>query len=215
MATASSTPGPITPATEDDEGAGVLSDEGNSEELEEKVGEGGGPARRRDGDAATAVAHGWWEKWARSGSSSQSSSSSVARARRGSTNSSSRDRVAQAQAQHPPPVEPGGHLRRRETTMTPDGRQRPAPRPYSAPQASKTRRPPPFPQEDLRAAGSLRRSLMFPAAAAEAEDGRTTSRGGTGARRPGSAGGEVSTRNSNSNSNRERLERFRWTGGCR
>ncbi|KAI0760415.1 hypothetical protein C8Q74DRAFT_226216 [Fomes fomentarius] len=103
--TASSTPGPITPATEADEGGHdhdhghtVLAYESTSEELEdEDVDEDG---ERAAGAAAAAardatVAHGWWQRWARSSGSSSSASAGI---RSGSGSRSG----------HPRP-DPGGH----------------------------------------------------------------------------------------------------------
>lgn len=69
--TTSSTPGMITPTTDGDdieyegETPAILLDEGSSEELED---------HRHSGAASLAaqnamIAHGWWERWARSGSS--------------------------------------------------------------------------------------------------------------------------------------------------
>ncbi|KAI0327565.1 hypothetical protein GY45DRAFT_1347696 [Cubamyces sp. BRFM 1775] len=163
-------------------------DEGSSEELEEEVVEGMRWARSAqdgaqgrdpgdpragdlsDGDndewgeaaarnASAKVAHGWWAKWARSGTPGVGlpvNAFGDANARGGSS-----DRVH-------------GHaqLRRRETTITPDGRQRPLGRaiappgwaPRSAPQLVK-RKGSSHEGEDLRTTGRTR--LTFTAAVAD------------------------------------------------
>lgn len=302
--TASSTPGPITPATEYDEGGHdhdhghtVLAYESTSEELEdEDVDEDG---ERAAGAAAAAardatVAHGWWQRWARSSGTSVSVSAGIGS---GSGSGSRpdpgghRDRVRvfspsfhfcglfdqcthvhsvdclpfssptillsrpgslmwcsvllsglragcwsllvvvghttscplttllhhsahsaagcghlpiapcsaggnnqpqRPQQQH----EPQAHLRRRETTMTPDGRQRPPrgladlqQRPHSAPQGSKRKRLG-FAVEDLRPTASGRsRILAF--SSSSSEDVKTTPQlgaGGANARRGSGSG---------------------------
>ena len=87
FSTASSTPGPVTPATDHDdigcegESPAVLFDEGSSEELEGD--------HSHDGAASQAarnakVAHGWWEKWARSGPSASGRGANAAAATGGS-----------------------------------------------------------------------------------------------------------------------------------
>ncbi|KAI0690073.1 hypothetical protein C8T65DRAFT_102196 [Cerioporus squamosus] len=170
--TASSTPGAITPATEDAEG--VVLEESNSEELEDDMASAAAAEAARN----TTVANGWWEKWARSGASTSAG-----------RNHSEHARVRN----RPVPALPFAPLRRRETTMTPDGRQRPprdAQRPYSAPQASKRRG---FAQEDLRATG--RRSLIF----TTVEDVKVTPKAG-GQPRSGATSGGPGSRSSTTNS---------------
>lgn len=118
------------------------------------------------------VANGWWEKWARGGTKP-----------------------------------PGNNwkqtpLKRRETTMTPGGRQRPLqPRPHSAQPSSKRKGL----QQDLRSAG--RRSLVF------TDSVKTTPKNGllhdTSCARPGSAGSERVDDVAAAHKNR--LAAFRWT----
>lgn len=214
--TASSTPGPITPATEDAEGA-VL-EESNSEELEDDVASAAAAEAARN----TSVANGWWEKWARSGASTSAgrnhSDHTRVRVRVGSHFRRfplravtdffhyfyvlhpalwllfvdvDRCSARYAHQARPIPALPFAPLRRRETTMTPDGRQRPprdAQRPYSAPQVSKRKA---FAQEDLRATG--RRSLIF----TSIEDVNVTPKAG-GQPRPGASSGGPGSRTSSS-----------------
>ncbi|OSC96181.1 hypothetical protein PYCCODRAFT_269476 [Trametes coccinea BRFM310] len=133
--TASSTPGPETPADDVMAAAGDHSEdvkmlrsvaaEGSSEELED-VDDGIASADAIDGDdwetsaarhASARVAHGWWTKWARSGTVTGGTPSATVRAdgQRGGRGSGARGGSDRQRAA----------LRRRETTMTPDGRQRP------------------------------------------------------------------------------------------
>ncbi|KAI1782977.1 hypothetical protein LXA43DRAFT_1048706 [Ganoderma leucocontextum] len=170
FSTASSTPGPVTPATDGDdmecEGqtSAVPLDEGSSEELDDHSHNGAASLAAQNAK----VAHGWWERWARSGASAHGQGAN--------TNSSPNMAASAGSDQHRPPLSaaavartrtPGSGLRRRETTMTPDGRQRP-PRgmaregPYSAPQVSKRKGL--QQQEDLRV--TRRRSLAFTSAEA-------------------------------------------------
>ena len=71
FSTASSTPGAVTPATDGDdidcegETSAVLLDEGSSEEFEDHSSSGAASLAAQNAK----VAHGWWEKWARSGAS--------------------------------------------------------------------------------------------------------------------------------------------------
>ncbi|KAI0370578.1 hypothetical protein BV20DRAFT_1035799 [Pilatotrama ljubarskyi] len=226
--TASSTPGPVTPADDDkcmddtddmrrevggeDEDANEdvraaaagSSNEGNSEELEDWA-EDDAAAMARNANAR--VAHGWWAKWARSGPSSNSASSSSTRRAQGAGGrggGGARGGNDRTRHQH--------QLRRRETTITPDGRQRPlgaaaaaaaagatgfaTPQgtgstrllrgPHSAPQVAKRKSQGlmSHEEEDLRSAGRTR--LAF-----TTEDVRTTPKAGgaNASSRPGSASG--------------------------
>ncbi|RPD69428.1 hypothetical protein L226DRAFT_539789 [Lentinus tigrinus ALCF2SS1-7] len=214
--TASSTPRPITLATED--GERCLLEESNSEELMASAAAAAAEAARN-----ATVANGWWEKWARSGASTSAG---------GNRNHSDHDRI---RVRHAAPALALAPLRRRETTMTPDGPRRPPrdpQRPNSAPQASKRKG---FAQEDLRATGR-RGSLIF----TKTEDVKVTPKAG-GKLRAGASSGGPGPRTSASSSSgpgsraghgsgsrqkepqaqvaaeltRNRLEQFRWTPACR
>ncbi|KAI0676334.1 hypothetical protein C8Q78DRAFT_996790 [Trametes maxima] len=235
------TPGPETPADdayvaaagEDVRGLALAEDEGSSEEfLEEDFGGvapivAGAGCEREEAAAAVranataAVAHGWWAKWGRSGPPGAAVTPACA-ARQGGRGGGAGAGLGGAGTSAP---RGGGSdrerapLRRRETTMTPDGRQRPTGKAtpaaaarglvrgaYSAPQVAK--RQCLLGEEDLRATG--RTKLVFTAT----EDVRATPKAG-GAKagastRPGSAGGRDAT-----GSSRNRLEQFRWTPACR
>ncbi|KAI0754360.1 hypothetical protein C8Q80DRAFT_363484 [Daedaleopsis nitida] len=221
------TPGPITPATDGGGGrcaGAVLVDEGKSEELEleyelaleiEEENETAAAAAAR----TATVADGWWTKWARASSGAGAGPGAGAGLVRGEKVGSNSGRDRQQQQ----PVQPGP-LRRRETTVTPDGRQRPhraralaAAHPYSAPQTSKRTG---FAQEDLRVAG--RRSLILTAA----EDVKGAPKGGqaTDATRPGSGGSDAARDEASAAGNlgsgstvstRNGLAQFRWTPACR
>ncbi|RPD61458.1 hypothetical protein L227DRAFT_69716 [Lentinus tigrinus ALCF2SS1-6] len=78
--TASSTPRPITLATED--GERCLLEESNSEELEDDMASAAAAAAEAARNAT--VANGWWEKWARSGASTSAG---------GNRNHSDHDRI--------------------------------------------------------------------------------------------------------------------------
>ncbi|PIL23267.1 hypothetical protein GSI_14577 [Ganoderma sinense ZZ0214-1] len=230
FSTASSTPGAVTPATDGDdidcegETAAVLLDEGSSEELEGHSPSGAASAQNAK------VAHGWWEKWARSGAS--------ARGQGANSNSNSRPNVAGGAGSDQRPLlsiaatarTPGSGLRRRETTMTPDGRQRPLHRmagegPHSAPQVSK--RKVLQHQDDLRV--TRRRSLAFttaepvrttpkPAGGARMLAPTSRARAGAGAGNSDNPGASTSTVTGEAGltvSTRNRLEQFRWTPACR
>ncbi|KAI8972842.1 hypothetical protein BD414DRAFT_499539 [Trametes punicea] len=228
--TASSTPGPVTPAEDvGDEDVKMLpsaADEGSSEELEdeddmrpaETVADCDELEEAAARNASVKVAHGWWAKWARSGTSA----GAVAQGEGGGPKAPSSARGSSDRQRAP--------LRRRETTITPDGRQRPltASRataagfwrgPQSAPQVSKRKS---LQEDDLRATGRTR--LTF-----TTEDVGTTPKAGgakaAGFLRPGSVSGskeaegqeeaEDVSRTTVSSRNRHRLEQFRWTPACR
>ncbi|EIW55010.1 uncharacterized protein TRAVEDRAFT_30925 [Trametes versicolor FP-101664 SS1] len=235
--TASSTPGPVTPADADadtlayeDEwryahggavrvmgGVGVGGEdvrareaaaaaEGSSEELEEDPLEEVGAGVARDANAR--VARGWREKWACShsgpgGSRGQGGGvgvrgNGVGGGGQGGGASGGNDRKQQ---QTP--------LRRRETTMTPDGRQRPPGRAVvrSAPQVAKRASLPSFDGEELRAVGRTRLTFITDDVATPKTKAKPKAAAAAAAR-PGSADGTGAAA-------RKRLEHFRWTPACR
>ncbi|KAH9899180.1 hypothetical protein C8Q73DRAFT_743235 [Cubamyces lactineus] len=182
--TASSTPGPVTPSEPEDAGADedgdvkmmrapsrCAADEGSSEELEEDDSDNDQRAEAAARNASTKVAHGWWAKWARSGTSADGLHSNAVGGASASGGSSDR-------------VHEHAQLRRRETTITPDGRQRPLGRtiappgwgPRSAPPLAKRTGSLTHEGEDLRATGRTR--LTFTASTDVVVTGATPSKVG-------------------------------------